>query len=63
MLDVYEHYRFRAVQEEIRREAELAGKSVEKAVDKGFLKEDDTWQDKYVAPGQTDLRGYLLADH
>lgn len=62
VLDVYEHYRFRAVQEEIRREAELAGKSVEKAVDKGFLKEDDTWQDKYVAPGQTDLRAYLLAD-
>lgn len=63
VLDVYEHYRFRAVQEEIRREAELAGKSVEKAVEKGFLKEDDTWQDKYVAPDQTDLRSYLLADH
>lgn len=63
VLDVYEHYRFRAVQDEIRREAELAGKSVEKAVDKGFLKEDDTWQDKYVAPVQADLRTYLLGDH
>lgn len=62
VLDVYEHYRFRAVQEEIRREAELAGKSVKKAVDRGFLREDDTWQDKYVAPGQVDLRTYLLAD-
>ncbi len=63
VLDVYEHYRFRAVQEEIRREAELAGKSVEKAVGRGFLREDDTWQDKYVAPGQVDLRTYLLADY
>ncbi|MDT0136449.1 phospholipase D-like domain-containing protein [Acidovorax sp. PRC11] len=62
VLDVHEHYRFRAVQEEIRREAELSGKSVEKAVDKGFLKEDDTWQDKYVAPGHVDLRSYLLAE-
>jgi len=62
VLDVYEHYRFRAVQEEIRREAELSGKSVEKAADRGFLREDDTWQDKYVAPGQVDLRTYLLAD-
>ncbi|WPH17905.1 phospholipase D-like domain-containing protein [Variovorax paradoxus] len=63
VLDVYEHYRFRAVQEEIRREAMIAGKSVEKAVDQGFLKEDDTWQDKYIEPGPADLRMYLLADH
>jgi phosphatidylserine/phosphatidylglycerophosphate/cardiolipin synthase-like enzyme len=63
VLDVYEHYRFRAVQEERRRDAALAGKSVKNAVNRGFLKEDDTWQDKYVAPGQVDLRAYLLGDH
>lgn len=62
VLDVYEHYRFRAVQEEIRREAELAGKSIQKAVDKGFLKETDNWQDKYLVPGQPDARSYLLGD-
>lgn len=60
VLDVYEHYRFRAVQEKIRCEAELAGKSVEKAVDQGFLKEDDSWQDKYVAPDHSYLRGSFL---
>jgi hypothetical protein len=35
---------------------------VKKAVDKGFLREDDTWQDKYVAVDAQDLRAYLLAD-
>lgn len=60
VLDVYEHYCFRAVQEEIRREAMIAGKSVEKAVDQGFLKEDDTWQDKYVEPGPADLRWQII---
>jgi len=61
VLDVFEHYRFRAVQEERLREAMLAGKSLENVVNRGFLKEDDTWQDKYVGPGAVDLRSYLLA--
>ncbi|OZI32222.1 hypothetical protein CAL29_30875 [Bordetella genomosp. 10] len=62
VLDVHEHYRFRAVQAEIRRDAELAGKPVKHAVNRGFLNENDAWQDKYVTPNQADLRSYLLAD-
>ncbi|MFS2157187.1 phospholipase D-like domain-containing protein [Pseudomonas sp. Pseusp122] len=62
VLDVVEHYRFRAVQQERAREAGLKGKSMKKAVDKGFLREDDTWQDKYVDADAQDLRAYLLAD-
>lgn len=62
VLDVYEHYRFRAVQEERQRDAELAGKQVKNVVDHGFLSEDDTWQDKYVEPAAPDLRSYLLTD-
>jgi phosphatidylserine/phosphatidylglycerophosphate/cardiolipin synthase-like enzyme len=62
VLDVYEHYRFRAVQEERLRDAVLAGKQVKNTVNHGFLSEDDTWQDKYVAPDVPDLRSYLLGD-
>jgi phosphatidylserine/phosphatidylglycerophosphate/cardiolipin synthase-like enzyme len=61
VLDVYEHYRFRAVQEERLRDAVLAGKQVKNTVNSGFLSQDDTWQDKYVAPDVPDLRSYLLA--
>jgi hypothetical protein len=31
-------------------------------MNRGFLNEDDTWQDKYLALGAVDLRSYLLAD-
>lgn len=62
VLDVVEHYRFRAVQQDRAREAGLKGKSVKKAVDKGFLREDDTWQDKYINADAQDLRAYLLAE-
>lgn len=60
VLDVFEHYRFRAVQEERVREAKLKGKAVKNVINQGFLNVDDNWQDKYLAPGVKDLRSYLL---
>ena len=61
VLDVFEHYRFRAVQEERLREAMLKGKAVTNVMNQGFLNVDDAWQDKYLAAGAVDLRSYLLA--
>jgi phosphatidylserine/phosphatidylglycerophosphate/cardiolipin synthase-like enzyme len=61
VLDVVEHYRFRAVQEERLREAQLKGKPVKNVLNKGFLQEVDTWQDKYLTFGPADLRSYLLS--
>jgi phosphatidylserine/phosphatidylglycerophosphate/cardiolipin synthase-like enzyme len=63
VLDVFEHYRFRAVQEERLRKAMLKGKSLQNVINRGFLNEDDTWQDKYLALGAVDLRSYLLVDN
>lgn len=48
VLDVFEHYKFRAVQEERKREALLAGKKFENVVHRGFLQTADGWQDAYV---------------
>lgn len=59
VLDVFEHYRFRAVQEDRARQAKLSGKAVKNVIDRGFLSVDDSWQDKYV--GAVDLRSYLLS--
>lgn len=61
-LDVFEHYRFRAVQEGRLREALLSGRGGNKGkvVSRGFLNVDDTWQDKYLSPNAVDLRSYLL---
>jgi hypothetical protein len=33
---------------------------VKNVVNRGFLNEDDTWQNKHFVPGATDLRSYLL---
>jgi hypothetical protein len=49
VLDVFEHYRFRAALEQQVRDALLAGKKKpERAVGKGFLKTEPEWQQPYL---------------
>jgi phosphatidylserine/phosphatidylglycerophosphate/cardiolipin synthase-like enzyme len=50
VIDVYDHYKFRAVLEQQARDAMLAGKPKPKApTGQGFLQTDDTWQDPYLS--------------
>jgi phosphatidylserine/phosphatidylglycerophosphate/cardiolipin synthase-like enzyme len=50
VLDIYDHYRFRAVLEQQAREAMLKGKPRPKQpTGKGFLQTTDKWQDPYIA--------------
>jgi phosphatidylserine/phosphatidylglycerophosphate/cardiolipin synthase-like enzyme len=49
ILDVYDHYKFRAVLEQQVRDALLKGQPAPKRpTGKGFLQTDDDWQDPYV---------------
>lgn len=49
VLDVFEHYRFRAALEQQVRDALLAGKKrSQRAVGKGFLKVNSSWQQPYI---------------
>ncbi len=49
VLDVYDHYKFRAALEQQLHQTMLASKStVSRPVGKGFLETKDTWQDPYV---------------
>lgn len=49
VMDVFEHYRFRATLEQQVRDARLAGKAApERAVDKGFVDTDPKWQQPYL---------------
>ena len=50
VLDVYDHYKFRAALEQQAREAALSGKPPPKRpAGKGFLQTNDTWQDPYLS--------------
>ncbi len=61
VFDVYDHYKFRAVLEEQKRDAMLAGKPVPKRpTGKGFLQTTDKWQDPYVAGEKGRELGYFL---
>ena len=51
ILDVYEHYRFRAIEAELKIQG-TSGWS-------GFLDTSDTWQDRYVSGGSGSLAQYL----
>ena len=52
VMDVYDHYRFRAIEAQNTREAMLAGKTPKRETHKGFLLTDDSWQDPYNKDGQ-----------
>ena len=61
VLDVFDHYKFRAVLEQQARDALLAGKPVPKgATGKGFLQTADTWQDPYLAGTKGRELAYFL---
>ena len=61
VLDVYDHYKFRAALEQQTREALLAGKPApKKPTGKGFLQTTDKWQDPYVAGTKGRELAYFL---
>jgi phosphatidylserine/phosphatidylglycerophosphate/cardiolipin synthase-like enzyme len=51
VLDVYDHYRFRAVEAELEREGKEGWS--------GFLETDDTWQEEYVRGNKSALPRYF----
>jgi phosphatidylserine/phosphatidylglycerophosphate/cardiolipin synthase-like enzyme len=60
VLDVYDHYKFRAILEQQAYER-LMGKPGQKPpVGKGILETDDSWQDKYVKGKPTREQSYFL---
>jgi phosphatidylserine/phosphatidylglycerophosphate/cardiolipin synthase-like enzyme len=61
VLDVYDHYKFRAVLEQQAREAFLSGKpKPERPPNKGFLDTSDNWQDPYFDGRKGRELGYFL---
>ncbi|HVM96632.1 MAG TPA: phospholipase D-like domain-containing protein, partial [Candidatus Acidoferrales bacterium] len=61
VIDVYDHYKFRAVLEQQKRDAMLAKRNEKKAVGQGFLNVDDTWQDPYLSGSKGAELGYFLS--
>jgi hypothetical protein len=62
VLDVYDHFNFRAVLAQQLRDALLAGKTPAKArTGKGFLATHDKWQDPYVSGDKGKESRYLLS--
>jgi phosphatidylserine/phosphatidylglycerophosphate/cardiolipin synthase-like enzyme len=61
VLDIYDHYKFRAVLEQQARDAMLAGKPKPKEpTGKGFLQTTDKWQDPYIAGEKGQELAYFL---
>jgi phosphatidylserine/phosphatidylglycerophosphate/cardiolipin synthase-like enzyme len=61
VLDVYDHYKFRAVLEQQARDAMLKGNpKPKKPTGKGFLQTTDKWQDPYVAGEKGKELAYFL---
>jgi len=61
VLDIYDHYKFRAVLEQQKRDAMLAGKPAPKRpTGKGFLQTKDTWQDPYLSGEKGKELAYFL---
>ncbi len=60
VLDVFEHYRFRAVLEQRERDAVLSGQAAPVSAQDGFLSTGDGWQDDHLVPdSDKDLRAFL----
>jgi phosphatidylserine/phosphatidylglycerophosphate/cardiolipin synthase-like enzyme len=61
VLDVYEHFKFRAVLEQQARDAMLKGKPRPKRpTGKGFLQTGDAWQDPYMSGEKGQELAYFL---
>ncbi|MDE1146384.1 MAG: phospholipase D-like domain-containing protein [Azospirillaceae bacterium] len=61
VLDVYEHYRQRAILEERLRDALLKGQAAPVTPQGGFLSTKDTWQDAYLAGTRGKELAYFLS--
>jgi hypothetical protein len=62
VLDVYDHYKFRAALEQQARDAMLAGKAAPKQpTGQGFLQTTDKWQDPYIAGEKGQEFAYFLS--
>jgi hypothetical protein len=62
VMDVYDHYKFRAVLEQQKRDAMLAGKAAPKEpTGQGFLDTDDSWQDPYIEGKKGKELNYFLS--
>jgi phosphatidylserine/phosphatidylglycerophosphate/cardiolipin synthase-like enzyme len=62
VMDVYDHYKFRAVLEQQKRDAMLAGKPAPtQPTGEGFLETDDSWQDPYIAGKKGKELSYFLS--
>jgi phosphatidylserine/phosphatidylglycerophosphate/cardiolipin synthase-like enzyme len=60
VLDVYDHYKFRAILEQQAYERAMGKPGQKPPVGQGILNVDDTWQDKYVGPKPTREQAYFL---
>ena len=61
VLDIYDHYKFRAVLEQQTREVMLKGKPPPKRpTGKGFLQTSDAWQDPYISGEKGKELAYFL---
>jgi phosphatidylserine/phosphatidylglycerophosphate/cardiolipin synthase-like enzyme len=61
VLDIYDHYKFRAVLEQQARDAMLKGKPKPKQpTGKGFLQTTDKWQDPYIAGEKGQELAYFM---
>jgi phosphatidylserine/phosphatidylglycerophosphate/cardiolipin synthase-like enzyme len=61
VIDVYQHYLMRAKQEDEERKALLAGKKPKSLeVNHGFLKINDTWQNRFLEPQPATILDYFL---
>ncbi len=60
VLDVYDHYKFRAILEQQAYERQMGKPGQKPAIGKGILDVDDGWQDKYVNGKPTKEQSYFL---
>jgi phosphatidylserine/phosphatidylglycerophosphate/cardiolipin synthase-like enzyme len=61
VLDIYDHYKFRAALEQQHRDAMLKGKpEPKKPIGKGFLQTTDKWQDLYFTGEKGQELAYFL---
>jgi phosphatidylserine/phosphatidylglycerophosphate/cardiolipin synthase-like enzyme len=63
ILDVYDHYKFRAILEQQAYERAIGKPGQKPPVGQGILDVDDTWQDKYVNGKPTKQQAYFLSDN
>lgn len=62
VMDVYDHYKFRAILEQQKRDVMLAGKPAPtQPTGQGFLQIDDTWQDPYIEGKKGKELNYFLS--